>query len=107
MKRFEKILPWLKDKYVITVIVFVVWMIAFDRNDFISQHSYRKQLNKLEEDKAYFISEIELNKKNTFELTSNPANLEKFARENYRMKKDDEDIFMILPRDKSAPIAEK
>ena len=107
MKRFEKILPWLKDKYVITIIVFVVWMIFFDRNDFISQYSYRQQLNKLQDDKTYFIKEIEQNQKNTFELTSDPGNLEKFARETYRMKKDDEDIFVILTKDKSAPIAEK
>lgn len=107
MKRFEKILPWLKDKYVITIIVFVVWMIFFDRNDFISQYSYRQQLNKLQEDKTYFIKEIEQNQKNTFELTSDPGNLEKFARETYRMKKDDEDIFMIIQKEKSSAIAEK
>jgi len=107
MKRFEKIWPWLKNKYVITIIVFTVWMIAFDRNDFISQYSYRQELHKLEEDKEYFTNEIEINKKNTFELTSDPGNLEKFARETYRMKKDDEDIFMVINRADQTQLSEK
>jgi cell division protein FtsB len=96
MKKFAKLLPWLKNKYVITVIAFIVWMTFFDRNDFISQYSYRKQLGKLQNDKNYYASEIDLNKKNTFELKSNSANLEKFAREKYLMKKDNEEIFLIV-----------
>ncbi|HMT30232.1 MAG TPA: septum formation initiator family protein [Bacteroidia bacterium] len=107
MKRFEKILPWLKNKYIITMIVFVVWMIFFDRNDLISQYSYRQELKKLEIDKEYYIKEIEENKKNTFELTSDPENLEKFARETYRMKKDDEDIFMVIAAEDKSQLAEK
>jgi cell division protein FtsB len=107
MKRFEKILPWLKNKYVITIIVFTVWMIFFDRNDFISQYSYRQELQKLEEEKEYFTNEIELNQKSTFELTSDPGNLEKFARETYRMKKDDEDIFMVIAAEDKSQLADK
>ncbi len=89
------------------MIVFVVWMIFFDRNDLISQYSYRQELKKLEIDKEYYIKEIEENKKNTFELTSDPENLEKFARETYRMKKDDEDIFMVIAAEDKSQLAEK
>jgi len=96
MKTIVKILPWLKNKYVITVVAFAVWMVFFDRNDLISQYSYRQQLEKLEEDKDYYFEEIELNKKNTHELMSNPDNLEKFAREKYLMKKENEEIFLIV-----------
>ena len=96
MKKFEKILPWLKDKYVLSIIVFLVWMTFFDRNDFISQYSYKQELNKLQVDKQYFIDQVEENKQSIFELMSDPANLEKFAREKYHMKKDDEDVFLII-----------
>jgi cell division protein DivIC len=96
MKRFEKILPWLKDKYVLSILVFLVWMTFFDRNDFISQHSYRQELKKLNVDKAYYMEQIEENKKSIYELMSDPANLEKFAREKYHMKRDNEDVFLII-----------
>ena len=98
MKKLTLILPWLKNKYVLTILFFVVWMIFFDRNDFISQYSYRQDLKKLKNDKEYYITEIEKSKEATFELMSNPDNLEKFAREKYLMKKDDEDIFLIVER---------
>ncbi|MDQ3049796.1 MAG: cell division protein FtsL [Bacteroidota bacterium] len=96
MKKFEKILPWLKDKYVLSIIVFLVWMTFFDRNDFISQYSYKQELNKLEVDKQYYLAQVEENKVSIYELMSDPANLEKFAREKYHMKKDDEDVFLII-----------
>jgi cell division protein FtsB len=96
MKKLEKVLGWLRNKYILTVLIFIIWMIFFDRNDFISQYSYRQELNKLKEDKEFYLNEIEQNNKNITDLTSDRAHLEKFAREKYRMKKDDEDIFMIV-----------
>ncbi len=100
MKKFAKLLPWLKDKYVLSILVFLVWMTFFDRNDFISQYSYRQELKKLEVDKEYYQQQIEENKKSIHELMSDPANLEKFAREKYHMKKDDEDVFLIIAENK-------
>jgi len=81
---------------VLSIIVFLVWMTFFDRNDFISQYSYKQELNKLEVDKEYYKLQIEENKQSIHELMSDPANLEKFAREKYHMKKDDEDVFLII-----------
>ncbi len=102
MKKFEKILPWLKNWYLLSIIGFLVWMTFFDRNDFISQYSYKQELNKLNVDKEYYKLQVEENKKSIYELMSNPANLEKFAREKYHMKKDDEDVFLII-RPASSP----
>src|ERR1051325_4310368 len=92
----KRIPSWLKNKYVLSIIVFFVWMMFFDRNDFISQFSYRQDLKKLETDKEYYQKEIEQNKKDYQELMSDPKHLEKFARERYMMKKDNEDIFLIV-----------
>ena len=102
MKRFEQLLPWLKNKYIVSIVVFLVWMTFFDRNDFISQYSYKQELNKLNVDKQYFIDQVEENKKSINELMSDPANLEKFAREKYHMKKENEDVFLIIRPDANA-----
>lgn len=100
MKFLDKIPPWLKNRYVLIIIIFLVWMTFFDRNDFISQYTYRQELKKLEADRDYYLKEIEYNKKAAHELMSNPENLEKFAREKYLMKKDDEEIFLIVEEKK-------
>jgi cell division protein FtsB len=86
----------LKNKYYISILVFVVWIAFFDRNDFISQYTYKQKLKQLKRDKEYFISEIEKDRKNLDELISNSRNLEKFAREKYLMKKENEDIFIFV-----------
>jgi cell division protein FtsB len=56
----------------------------------------RQKLRSLETEKKYYINEIAQNKKDLLELRTNPANLEKFAREKYLMKKENEDIFVIV-----------
>lgn len=97
--------PHLKNKYIITSIAFVVWMLFFDRNDFISQYNYRQQLDHLLSDKEYYVQEIAQNKADMHELMSDKAHLEKFARERYLMKKENEEIFLILPESKSVETA--
>jgi cell division protein FtsB len=101
----KKIWPHLKNKYAITSLAFVVWMLFLDRNDLISQFTYRSELHKLLADKEYYLSEIERNKKDMHELMSDLEHMEKFARERYLMKKDDEEIFLILPEKKDEATA--
>jgi cell division protein FtsB len=96
MKRFAKVWPWLKNKYVLTIIAFLVWMAFFDRNDVISQYRYKKELHELQDEKAYYEAEIARSNAKLLELTSDPNTREKFAREQYKMKKDDEEIFQII-----------
>lgn len=93
----KKVWPHLKNKFLLTAIAFVVWMLFFDRNDAISQFTYRQQLHKLQSDKEYYVMEIARNKKDMHELMSDLEHMEKFARERYLMKKDNEEIFLILP----------
>ena len=85
-----------RNKYVLTLIALLVWVIFFDKNDFSSQYKIRKDVKQLEEEKRYFIKEIAEIKDDLKELTSNPKTLEKFAREKYLMKRDNEDIFVIV-----------
>ena len=97
--KFKKILPYVKNKYVISIVAFIVWLAFFDRNDFYSQYSYRKKLQKIKQDESYFVEEIKKSKSDLHDLTTNPKNLEKFAREKYLMKKDNEEIFVLVTED--------
>lgn len=71
-------------------------MLFFDRNDLLSQYEYRVQLQKLKEEKEFYILETERVKKDLDELNSDQEKLEKFAREKYLMKKDNEDVYVIV-----------
>jgi cell division protein FtsB len=77
----------------------------FDKNDVFSQMDLNKQVNKLRTEKKYFTEEIRKNNKDMMELRTNPKNLEKFARENYLMKKDNEVIYVIVPERKTMAAA--
>ncbi len=92
----KKTLPYLKNKYTLTILAFMVWVSFFDKNDLLSQMSLRKEVKKLETEKKYFVTEISKNKNDLKELMTNPKNLEKFAREKYLMKKDNEDVFVLV-----------
>jgi cell division protein FtsB len=71
-------------------------MIFFDKNDLFSQYQYHEQVSKLKQDRDFYLKETAKVHKDLDELTSNPQMLEKFAREKYHMKKDNEDVFVIV-----------
>ena len=71
-------------------------MLFFDKNDLVSQYEYRQQVNTLKEERDFYTKETETVSKDLDELTSNPQKLEKFAREKYLMKKENEDVFVIV-----------
>ncbi len=96
----KKVLPYLKNKYIIVTAFFVVWMLFVDRNDFIAQYQQVHKLNLLKKEKKYYQDEITKTQEDLKELTTDPEHLEKFAREKYLMKKDNEDVFVII---KEAP----
>jgi cell division protein FtsB len=86
----------LKNKYFITAFSFLLWLSFFDRNDFITQHAYRTKLHELQKERDYYIREIALNKTEVSDQLTNPKNLEKYAREKHRMKKDNEDVYVMV-----------
>ena len=95
-KFIEKIPPFLRNKYLLTIIIFVVWLLLLDSNNLISRHKEMKNLRKLKSDREYYVKRIEEDKRKLYELRTDDRNLEKFAREQYRMKKPDEDLYIIL-----------
>ncbi len=99
MQRFkfiEKIPPVLRNKYLLTLIIFTVWILLLDSNNLISRWKEMRNLKKLKVEKEYYVQRIEEDKRKLHELKTNDRNLEKFAREQYRMKKPDEDLYIIL-----------
>lgn len=96
----QRLLDLFKNKYFLITVIFLVWLIFFDRNDLLSQYEYRQQLNKLKEEHVFYTKETAAVQKELNELTSNKEKLEKFAREKYLMKKADEDIFVIIEEKK-------
>ncbi|MFM6976690.1 MAG: FtsB family cell division protein [Sphingobacteriaceae bacterium] len=97
MNQFIQII---KNKYFLGSLAFVIWMLFFDRNDLFSQYEYRQQVNKLKAEKDFYAKETKQVEKDILELSTQPATLEKFAREKYLMKKPNEDIFVIIPEEK-------
>lgn len=82
------------NKYVIVISIFIVWMVFFDENSFINHHEFDKEIEKLENEKKYYNSEIEKDKELIKKL-EDKEQLEKFAREEYHMKKENEEIYLI------------
>ena len=96
LKQLRTFSLFAKNKYFLSLAVFGIWMIFFDTQDIISTHfKLRKELNQLEESRTYYLGQIEATKKELEQLKSDPETLEKYAREKYRMKKDNEDLFII------------
>ena len=85
-----------KNKFFIVTVAFIVWMLFFDKNDLVSQYEYHQQVNNLKQERDFYKSETEKVSKDLDELTSDPEKLEKFAREKYLMKKENEDVFVIV-----------
>ena len=71
-------------------------MLAFDSNDLINQIKLNRKLSTLKSQKEYYLEKIEEVKQDREELLSNTELLEKFAREKYLMKKDTEDLYIIV-----------
>jgi cell division protein DivIC len=89
------ILPLLKNKFTLSFIIFVGWIIFFDQNNLFDRVENLEQLHQLEKDKAYYLDKIKQDSVKLIELKTDKENLEKFAREQYLMKKKNEDIFII------------
>ena len=83
------------NKYIISIIVFLVWIFFFDRNDFFTQHERKQELKKLQTSALFYEKEIAQTRKNLTELNNDPAVLEKMARENFYLKRNGEEIFIV------------
>ncbi|RYF81580.1 MAG: septum formation initiator family protein [Chitinophagaceae bacterium] len=100
MKFIRYIPPFIYNKYFLATSLFAVWMFFFDRNDFFTQMERKNELRQIEESKEYFSQKIAEGKKFSTDMRSNADAVEKFVREKYLMKRDNEDLFLIQKPEK-------
>lgn len=84
-----------RHKYMITILVFVLIIGVLDDNRLIRRVSHWREIRELNTEIERYRSQYEEDSRALKELTSNPEALEKIAREKYKMKKADEDIFIF------------
>lgn len=84
----------ISNKYVLIILIFVVWMFFFDGNSYLIHRELNQEIEKLEGNKEYFNQEIDQDKAQIGKLKDS-AELERFAREEYFMKKANEEIYII------------
>lgn len=96
--RQNKWFRFISNKYVLILILFVVWMLFFDTNSFLIHNELNQDIKALENNKEFYKEEIKMDK--TFiEKMKDSGEIEKFAREQYYLKKEKEDIFIIEHED--------
>jgi cell division protein DivIC len=89
---------WIKSKYFIALAAFAVVILFLDKNDFFTQLERRRELRQLEKTRDHYNTQIEAEKKELESLKNNPVTIEKYAREKYLMKRDNEDLFLITEK---------
>lgn len=94
----SKYLKYSKNFYFLSIIFFLAWMIFIDSNNVINQFKLSSKLNKLEDQKEFYLQRKAKVTGEREELMSNPELLEKFAREKYLMKKKTEDLYVIVKK---------
>jgi len=97
MKLLRNIPSFLRNKFLLASLCFLVWMLFFDRNDVFTQMERRGELNELRQSKHYFEKQIAENRKFSKDLQFNASAIEKYAREKYLMKRENEDLFIVQP----------
>ncbi len=90
----KPVVKFITNRYVIILAIFFVWMVFFDENSWVNHNEFDREINKLKSESDYYQSQIDSDK--VFINNHNDREeLEKFAREQYKMKKETEDIYII------------
>jgi cell division protein DivIC len=96
LKRLPK--PF-RNFYIVSTIIFLVWMVALDSNNLIARYQLSSKLSGLESEREYYQEKIKEVEKDRDELFGDRESIEKFAREKYLMKKESEDIYVVEEKD--------
>ena len=96
MTHFHNITSILRNKYLLAAVSFAVWMLFFDDRDFVTTYlKHPGELQQLRQSKSFYEKQISTTRQELSQLKSNAATIEKYAREKYLMKRDNEDLFVI------------
>ena len=89
----------LKNKYLILFLLFILWVVFIDDYNLINQSKIKNTVDDLKSQKEFYISEIKSDSTELYKLQNDPAEQERFAREKFLMKKENEDIFIIREKE--------
>ncbi len=92
----KKIFSFFINKYFLITVAFVVWLIFFDSNNIVNRLRYNDKLKELKQEKHFYLDEIRNDSILAQKLLTDSLELEKFAREKYMMKKDKEDVYIVI-----------
>jgi cell division protein FtsB len=95
MKLLDLLPEWSKNKYLLASLLFAVWITFFDDRDLITNVRHQQELRQLNKSKDHYSELILQAKQELNQLKEDPYMLEKYAREKYRMKKKNEDLFIV------------
>lgn len=90
----KKLLKPFKNVFILILTVFIVWMLFFDANSWLIHHELNNEIEDLENEREYYKKEIEKDNKAIKKLSTEEG-IEKFAREEYYMKRENEEIYII------------
>ena len=93
-------LKYINNRYFYTGLAFVIWMAFFDNDNFREQMRLSNKIKQLQQQESFYKAEIQKNKSALNALKYDTTQLEKYAREKYFMKKDNEDVYVVI-RNKS------
>lgn len=80
------------NKYLLSMILFLAWISFFDKNNLYIQYRLSERIENLNEEKASYQNKLEAAVKERKNLENNK---ERYAREKYFAKKDNEEVFII------------
>jgi len=95
---YERIPQPLRNKYILTILFFVFWIVFLDDYNLITQNQLQNEVEELEYQKDYYTTHIKQDSTELYHLRNTTEKQEKFAREKFLMKKDNEEVFIL--RDK-------
>jgi cell division protein FtsB len=90
----NKVVKIITNTFVLILIPFLIWMFFFDENSYLVHRKFNKEINDLENTITFYKKNIAKDK-TTIKKLQDSLQLERFAREKYLMKKENEDIYLI------------
>ena len=94
-KIWQRFLFRLRNKYFVIGVLFVLWLLIFDSSNLIDKRKAKRRIANMNKEMEYYRAKIENDSQKIQELRTNTENLEKFAREQYLMKRPNEELFII------------
>ena len=91
---YNKYLSRINAYWLVTIVSFALTFVMGD-SSLYKRYTYDEKIRSLEKEIKHYQKEIEINSKKLNDLHTDKEGLERFAREEYFMKKPNEDVYII------------